>query len=60
MKCVCNHGTPCTLARVYDARGETVAEILMENVKHLKPEFTAVCAGEGLRRINQLIREARK
>lgn len=51
--------TPCNMAFVYNAEGETIAEIPIENTPYLKPEFTSLCAGAALQKLNQQLREAR-
>lgn len=55
MQCTCGIGrTPCNSAFVYDTQGRTVAEIPADMVPSLRSEFTAVCAGAGLQKLNQI------
>lgn len=52
--CTCKISrTTCTMAFVYGDNGETVAEIPIELTFTLRPEFTALCAGAALQKLNR-------
>lgn len=55
--CTCRISrSECNSAFVYDDTGKTVAEIPMEQTPYLKAEFTTLCAGAALQKLNRELR----
>lgn len=52
--CTCKTSrTPCTMAFVYNAEGQTLAEIPIENTAYLREGLIALCAGAALQKLNR-------